>query len=203
MNKIKEFDKNFSNIFFLISLLFIIIFLVYARLNNNNTEKTCVMPKDITQNYKTYAYNIKYEYGDDKIDLYIKKHRNKFLIEKHYNDIKDMFYIDYTDVFIKSDEKYIKYNMDIIKNIDNKYLIIEYINELSEESTLIKKNERDCFVNPKENLTICINLDNSIELSKDDYKLTYTIDTSSDISDFSVNTDKNTVYTEIVENKEE
>ncbi len=202
INKIKGFNERFSNVFFLISLLFIIVFLIYIRLNNSNVEKACVMPKDITRNYTQYSYNINYEYGDEKIDLYIKRYNNKFLIEKKYNDVKDMFYIEYTDILIKSGEKYIKYNYDIIKNLDNKYLMIDYLNDLSQNSTLVTKNERDCFANTKENLTICVNLDDSIELSKGDYKLTYTVDASTDISDFNVMADKNTIYTEITEVEE-
>lgn len=201
LGKIKEFNKEFSNTFFLISLLFIIIFLIYIRISSGNVEKQCIMPNDVTKNYKRYSYNIKYEYGDEKIELYIKRYNNKYLIEKNYNESKNVFYIEYTDLLIKSNEKYIKYNMNIIDDMDNKYIMLDYLNELSENSTLINKNEIDCYVNSKENVTICINLDKSIELTKNDHKLTYVVNTTDEISDFNVMIDKNTTYSEPVEEK--
>ena len=204
-SRIKEFNKNYSNIFFLVALLFIVIVLIYTAFTNKPKEKECVVPNKIVNNYNNYTYNIKYEKENEKIDLYVKRYGSKYLIEKNYNDTKTMYYIEYIDLLIKNkEEKYIKYNGNIIDDLDNRFLILDYVNDLSISSNYTSKNERACYLNTKNNLSICINLDNSIELTKDDIKILYTINNIGENTDFTVNMDKSITYQEeiIEENNE-
>lgn len=197
INKIKEFNKNYSNIFFLVALLFIIIVLIYNTQTNKAKEKECIIPNKIVNNYNNYSYNIKYEKDNEKINLYIKRYGSKYLIEKNYNDNKYLYYTEYVDLLIKDDEdRYINFNGNIIDGLDNRLLILEYVNDLSINSTLTTNNERTCYLNSKNNLSICINLDNSVELSKENIKMTYTIMEIGNITDFNVSMDKTKTYQE-------
>ena len=203
ISKIREFSKNYSNLFFLISLLFIIIILVYTAFNNRDKNQECIIPNKLVNNYNNYSYNVKYEKDNEKINLYVKRYGSKYLIGKNHNDTKKLYYLEYVDLLIKNEnEKYIKFNGDIIEGIDNRLLILDYLNDISIQSNLTEKSERTCYINARYNSSICINLDNSIELAKDDYKILYTINDIGSITDFNVNIDKTQTYQEVVNNEE-
>lgn len=187
----KDFDKNYSTLFFCIALLIIIVCLVYSNVMNVNKEKTCVVPNTIVNNYTNYAYDIVIEKNDVITKLYVKRYNTKYLIEKNENDIKSTYYINHTDLLEKaSNGKYIKFRKDnIVDGLDNKFLILDYINELSLKSSVSTKNGVTCYNNRNLELSMCINLDDSITLEMNDYKITYTIKESSMISDFDVEID--------------
>lgn len=187
----KDFDKSYSTLFFCIALLIIIVCLVYSNVMNINKEKTCVVPNTIVNNYNNYAYDIVIEKNGVVTKLYVKRYNTKYLIEKNENDIKSTYYINHTDLLEKaSNGKYIKFRKDnIVDGLDNKFLIFDYINELSLKSSVSTNNGVTCYNNRNLELSMCINLDNSITLEMKDYKITYTIEENSMISDFDVDID--------------
>jgi len=199
--KLRDFNESYSNLFFLIALLFIIIFLIYIAFTNRTKVNECVIPEKIVNNYSNYSYNIKYSNDDKNIAVYVKRYDSKYIFEVNENDIKNVYYLEYTDMLKKgTDDLYHKYNIkDIIEGIDNKFLILDYINDISLESTVTTINERSCYINRKNNLTMCISLDKSIELEKDDYKLVYTITDIGNVEDFNVNISSSFLEDEIIE----
>lgn len=187
----KDFDKNYSTLFFCIALLIIIVCLVYSNVMNINKDKTCVVPNSVVNNYNNYAYDIVVEKNGVVTKLYVKRYNTKYLIEKNENDVKSTYYINHTDLLEKaSNGKYIKFRKDnIVDGLDNKFLIFDYINELSLKSSVSTNNGSTCYNNRNLELSMCINLDNSITLEMKDYKITYTIKENSMISDFDVDID--------------
>ena len=173
---LKKFNDNYSNVFFIISLIVIIIFLAYFAIMNANKPKECVMPDKLIGDFNNYSYN--------------------------HNDEKDTYYSHYFDLLKKnSDDIYIRYRDNyIIDGVDNKLLILNYVNDISYDSKRMENSDRTCYINSKNNLTMCINLDKSIELSKDDYKLTYEIVELGNVDDFNVRFDLEAYET--VENSE-
>ena len=84
-----------------------------------------------------------------------------YLIEKNYNEEKYVYYLNYTDFLEKKSNGSFGKLKDnyIINNVDNNLLILDYINELSLESDVTTINGRTCYVNVKNDLTLCIDLD--------------------------------------------
>lgn len=187
----KDFDKNYSTLFFCIALLIIIVCLLYSNVMNINKDKTCVVPNSVVNNYNNYAYDIVVEKNGVVTKLYVKRYNTKYLIEKNENDVKSTYYINHTDLLEKaSNGKYIKFRKDsIVDGLDNKFLIFDYINELSLKSSVSTNNGSTCYNNRNLELSMCINLDNSITLEMKDYKITYTVKENSMISDFDVDID--------------
>lgn len=187
----KDFDKNYSTLFFCIALLIIIVCLLYSNVMNINKDKTCVVPNSVVNNYNNYAYDIVVEKNGVVTKLYVKRYNTKYLIEKNENDVKSTYYINHTDLLEKaSNGKYIKFRKDnIVDGLDNKFLIFDYINELSLKSSVSTNNGSTCYNNRNLELSMCINLDNSITLEMKDYKITYTVKENSMISDFDIDID--------------
>ena len=204
----KEFDKKYSTLFFCISLLIIIIFLAYTSSFIKVENNTCVIPNKLVDNYSNYKYDVTYKTNDKKIELFIKRYDKKYLIEKNENGVKSSYYIYYTDIFEEaSNGDYIKYRKEnIIDGIDNKLLLLDYINDISLESSLKEDNELTCYVNRKLELNMCINLDDSIELEGTDYKIVYEIKEAGTVKDFNVDIDldyKEDATEEIIDNNTE
>lgn len=189
----KDFDKNYSTLFFCIALLIIIVCLFYSNIANRSKDKTCVVPNTIVNNYNNYAYDIVVEKNGVISKLYVKRYNTKYLIEKNENDIRSTYYINHTDLLEKaSNGKYIKFrNGNIVEGLDNKFLIFDYINEISLKSSISTKNEITCYNNRNLELSMCLNLDKSITLEMGDYKITYTIKENGMVSDFDVDIDLN------------
>lgn len=175
---IRNFNKNYSNIVFLVIMIFILISLVFVSITNRNKPKECIMPTKVVGESLAYSYSIKVaSNNEDVAKIYVKRYDSKYLFEVNKDDTKNTYYLHYSD-FLKrnSNGKYsIFVPNEIIKDINNKYYILDYINSLSMNSDVITKNERTCYVNSNENILICINLDNSIEIEKNGYTLTYTL----------------------------
>lgn len=199
--KIREFNKNYSNIVFLIFMIFILVVLVVISINNRNKPKECVIPSKILGMATNYSYDIQVLKDDVEIaKLFVKKYDSKHLIELNKDDTKNTYYLQYTD-FLKrnSNGTYSIFDSyELIEGLDNKYLLFEYINDLSIVSDIITRNDRSCYINRKENVSICINLDNSVEFSTDDYKLIFTIKDTY-IDDFDVVIEKVENSNEIVD----
>lgn len=204
-NKIKDFNSKYSNTFFLISLIIIISFLIYISFNNKTREKTCTLPSNITGNITNYSYKVKYTSNDLSYDLYINRYNSKYLIEKNHNEDKYIYYLNYTDFLEKkSNGSFGKLNDNyIIDKVDNNLLILDYINDISLDSEVTTINGRTCYINLKNDLTLCINLDNTIELEKDNYKLLYTIVDKNNVQDFNVYIDLDYVEPTIKEQVDE
>ena len=186
--KLNDFDTKYSNLFFGISLLIILVVLVYISATNNKSVKTCEMPANSVKDYSSYSYSIKYTKEGNNIDLFIKKYGSKYLIEKNENDNKNTYYFHYTDLLEKaSDGSFIKYRKNqIVNGLDNKYLILDYINEISLDSKVNNETELTCYVNRQLSIKMCVNLDDTIELKGDNYTLLYEIKDVGNISDFNV-----------------
>ena len=60
---------------------------------------------------------------------------------------------------------------------------------MSLKSSVSTNNGSTCYNNRNLELSMCINLDNSITLEMKDYKITYTVKENSMISDFDVDID--------------
>ena len=60
IKKLREFDKNYSSVFFCIALLIIIIFLAYISTFNKTKNTVCEIPNDILSSYQNYSYDIEY-----------------------------------------------------------------------------------------------------------------------------------------------
>jgi len=202
IKKLRDFDKNYSNLFFFFSLLIIILFLVFISTSNRTKQKECTIPNSLVNNYNNYSYSIKFTDENRNIELFIKRYQSKYLIEKNENGTKSTYYLQYTDLLEKSsDGKYIKYRGDkIIDGLDNKFLILDYINDISLQSTINKGSELTCYNNRKMELSMCLNLDDSIELKKDNYTIIYTIDKVSGVEDFNVDIKEFSIEIEDKEN---
>ncbi len=195
IDKIKDFNKNYSNIVFLIVMIFILISLVFVSFNNRNKPKDCVMPKTVVGRLNAYSYSISVMQDENEIaQVFIKKYDSKYLIELNKDGLKDTYYLKYTDFLKKNSNG--KYSIfipnELIPDIDNKYLIFDYVNDLSLESDIISKDERNCYINRKHNVSMCVNLDKTVELDSNGYKLIYKIDTNY-IDDFDVAIEKITL----------
>ena len=196
--KVKEFEKQYSTLFFCISLLVIIVFLAYFSVLNKDKEKECVVPNNLVNNYSNYEYNVSYEKDDKKVKLFIKRYDKKYLIEKEEDGVNESYYIYYTDVLKKDDSgEYKVYNKSIIDGLNNKLLFIDYINDVSLQSNITTDNELTCYVNRKLDMSMCVNLDKSITLKGEDYRIIYEIESSGEVADFNVNAN----YEEVIEDK--
>lgn len=185
MKKNKELNPvNLSISFGIVIFIILIFFIYFSSVNRNN--KVCKMPTEIVNKTNNYMYDIVYTKDNTVIDLSIKKYKSKYLIEKTENNIKTMYYIHHTDLLEKaSNGKYIKYRKDnIIDGLDNKYLILDYIDEISLESKVTSENELTCYYNRKLELSICINLDETITLKTNNYQLNYKVREIGNVDNF-------------------
>ena len=198
--KVNEFEKQYSTLFFCISLLVIIVFLAYFSVLNKDKEKECVIPNKLVNNYSNYEYNVSYEKDDKKAKLFIKRYDKKYLIEKEEDAANESYYVYYTDVLKKDDSgEYKVHNKSIIDGLNNKLLFIDYINDISLQSNITTDNELTCYVNRKLDMSMCVNLDKSITLKGEDYRIIYEIESSGEVADFNVNAN----YEEVIEDKKE
>ena len=176
--KIREFNKNYSNIVFLIIMIFILVVLIITSINNRNKPKECVIPSKVVGMATDYSYDIKVLKDDVEIaKLFVKKYDSKHLIELNKDDEKNIYFLQYTDFLRKnSNGTYSNFGSnELIEGLDNKYILFEYINDLSMTSDIITRNDRNCYINRKENVSICVNMDNSVELTSDEYTLIFNI----------------------------
>lgn len=189
----KEFDKKYSTLFFCLSLLVIIVFLAYASVLNKEKNDICTTPNTLVNNYINYLYDVTYSSGEKVINLSIKRYDKKYLIEKNENGLKSSYYIYYTDILEKaSNDEYIKFRGgNIIEGLDNKFLILEYINDISLESSVKNENELTCYINRKLELSMCINLDDTITLKGNNFEIIYNIKETGTVKDFNVKTNIN------------
>lgn len=189
--KLNEFDNKYSGLFLCFALLIIIVFLFYISQVNRNKEKECSVPNEIVNNYSNYSYDVSITRNNIVTQLSIKRYNSKYLIEKNDNGIKTTYYLYHTDLLEKaSNGKYIKYRKDyIVDGIDNKLLVFDYINEISLKSTLSNDGELTCYNNRKMELSMCINLDDSITLEGNGYTIVYSVKNVGTIEDFDVDTD--------------
>lgn len=194
-----EFDKKYSSILFIISLFVIIVFLFFNSRVNSKNGLLCEIPKDLVKDINNYSYNIKIDNNGIITELFIKRYNSKYLIEKNADGIKSTYYIYHTDILEKaSNGKYIKYRKDnIVDGIDNKFLIFDYLNDISLKSNIVEESEITCFNNRKLELSICMNLDDTITLKMSNYVVTYKVNDIGVIKDFDVSVDYN--YQESIE----
>ena len=188
IKKLREFDKNYSSVFFCIALLIIIIFLAYISTFNKSKNTVCEIPNDILSSYQNYSYDIEYVKDNRVIDIHIKKYGYKYLIEKTENSIRSTYYIYYTDVYEMNDSgKYVKYRSDnIVNGLDNKFLFIDYINEVSLSSAVNVDDNKTCYNNRKLGIYMCLNSDGTILLKSNDSNVSYSIKEKGTITDFNV-----------------
>ena len=198
--KIREFNKNYSNIVFLIIMIFILVVLIITSINNRNKPKECVIPSKVVGMATDYSYDIKVLKDNVEIaKLFVKKYDSKHLIELNKDDEKNIYFLQYTDFLRKnSNGTYSNFGSnELIEGLDNKYILFEYINDLSMTSDIITRNDRNCYINRKENVSICVNMDNSVELTSDEYTLIFNIKDKY-IDDFDVVIEKLENYDENV-----
>ena len=188
VKKLREFDRNYSSVFFCIALLIIILFLAYISTFNRSKNVVCEIPNDVLSSYQNYSYDIEYVKDNRVIDLHIKKYGYKYLIEKTENSVRSTYYIYYTDIYeMNENGKYVKYRSDnIVNGLDNKFLFIDYINEVSLSSSVSVNDNKTCYNNRKSGVYMCLNTDGTILLENDDYKVTYSIKEKGTITDFEV-----------------
>lgn len=190
---LNEFDKKYSSVIVVLSLFVIIIFLFFNSRISNGNGLECKVPKEIVNNVNNYSYNIKVTNNETSVELFIKRYNSKYLIEKNEFGIKSTYYINYTDILEKaSNGKYIKYRKnDIVEGLDNKFLIFDYVNDISLKSTVLDDNGITCFNNRQLELSICMNLDETITLKMSNYVITYQINNIGSIKDFNVDVNYN------------
>lgn len=188
LKKNDEFNSKYSSIIFCISLFIIMIFLMYFAIINKDKKLNCVIPNQIVNNSSNYIYEVTYTSGLDTIKLNIKRYNQKYLIETENNGVRNSYYLNYLNIYEKaSNGEYINYRNDyIIENIDNNLLLLDYINDLSIESSLSNNEEQTCYINRRKEITICMNLDNSFTLKAVDYSINYNIKEIGTIKDFNV-----------------
>lgn len=189
--KINELDDKYSSKFFGISLIVILAFLFYFAISNRTITKECTIPNKLVNNTTNYSYEITYIKDNKIINLYVKRYNEKYLIEKVDDDIRSMYYIYYTDILEKaSNGNYIKYRNDyILDEVDNKFLLLDYINAVSLDSSITNEEDLTCYTNRKLNIHMCINIDESISVKMNDYELIYKITGKGNVSDFNVSYD--------------
>lgn len=189
--KINEFDDKYSNKFFALSLIVILVFLFYFAISNRTITKECTLPNKLVNETTNYSYEITYIKDNKIINLYVKRYNEKYLIEKVDDNIRSIYYIYYTDILEKaSDGKYIKYRSDnILADVDNKFLILDYLNSVSLDSNISNEEDLTCYTNRKLNIHMCINIDDSIGVKMNDYELIYKITGKGNVSDFNVSYD--------------
>lgn len=189
--KINELDDKYSSKFFGISLIVILAFLFYFAISNRTITKECTIPNKLVNNTTNYSYEITYIKDSKIINLYVKRYNEKYLIEKVDDDIRSMYYIYYTDILEKaSDGNYIKYRNDyILDEVDNKFLLLDYINAVSLDSSITNEEDLTCYTNRKLNIHMCINIDESISVKMNDYELIYKITGKGNVSEFNVSYD--------------
>lgn len=187
-SKIDDFNNKYSGIIFGISLFIIIIFLMYFSIINKEKKLNCVIPNQIVNNSNNYSYELTFTSDLEMIKLNVKRYNQKYLIETENNGVRNSYYLNYLNVYEKaSNGEYIKYRNDyIIENVDNNLLLLDYVNALSLESTLSNNEEQTCYINRKKEITICINLDDSITLKAPNYNINYNIKEIGTVKDFNV-----------------
>lgn len=191
LKKFNEFDSKYSTLFFFFSLFFILLCLVFLNIANRSNSKECSVPSDLVDDSKRYIYNITIDNNGKNTKLYIKRYGFKYLIEKEENEVKSTYYIYYTDIYEKaSTGEYIKFRSDnIVDEIDNKLLFIDYINEISLESKVSQEDGITCYNNRAMGISMCVNLDDSITLKEDDLTITYEIKKIGMVDDFDIEID--------------
>ncbi len=189
--KINELDDKYSSKFFAISLIVILVFLFYFAISNRTMNKECTLPNKLVNETSNYSYEITYIKDNKIINLYVKRYNEKYLIEKVDDNIRSIYYIYYTDILEKaSDGKYIKYRGDnILTYVDNKFLLLDYLNAVSLDSNITNEEDLTCYTNRKLNIHMCINVDDSISVKMNDYELIYKITGKGNVSDFNVSYD--------------
>ena len=171
----------------------------YFSISNNDKKINCVIPNQIVNNSNNYLYNITYTKDKEVIKLSVKKYNQKYLIEMEKDGIRNFYYINYLNIYEKaSNGEYIKYRKQyIIDDLDNNLLLLDYINDLSLRSSISNDKENTCYVNRKDEITICISIDDLIILEGSNYSITYDIKQKNNINDFDVKLSDSNVTDEI------
>ena len=182
--KLKKFDEKASNIVFFVSLFIIIIFLFISSLRGNRGNSSCNVlfekPSSIS-----YIYNVKLEDISTSFvtSLKVRNYNNRYLIEKVEQGIGSNYYIEYASLYKEdTDGFYVKYRDDIIDGIDNKYIFLEYINNIAQGMSV----EGDSTCASNDDFKICVPSNNEIVFTKDNLRITYEYDRNTSVNDFDV-----------------
>lgn len=175
LKNLNIFNADYSKV--AIALLFIILIIILL-FNNKDTknEVSCVEPSKVVKNYTNYKYDISIDFNNEKYNVNVIKYDNKYLITK--DNIK--YYIYYTDFYKQENGIYTKFNDMIIPGLDNKYLFINYIDDISYNTKVKDK----CFSN--EVLNICVVDDNTINVVNNNFILNYVISDVGTVNDFNI-----------------
>ena len=184
IKKIKEFNSNNYQIYLFISLIFILIVLSFNSFNKKESVKTCLIPSQNLSYDENFSYNI--EIDENAINAKVKKYNNKYLIEIINGDITETYYVYYTDFYKKNDDNtYSKYDgSNIIGSLDNKYLFLDYLNDLSYGKKAYSNSNGYCY-NIK-NFKLCLNDDKTVNLEVNDMKVKYYVTETGSNTDFEI-----------------
>ena len=179
LKKFDIFDQNYSKA--LVAFVFVVLIIILLANNNNSNTKTIETtscePSILIKNHINYKYEISIEFNNEKSKVLVTKYDNKYLITKDDNK----YYLYYSDFYKEENGMYVKFNDMIIPGLNNKYLFINYIDDISYKSKVVD----DCFV--KDDLNICIVNDYTINVTSSNISLVYEISDVGTVDDFDIN----------------
>lgn len=175
LKKFDMFNQDYSKVAIALIFIILIVILVFNNRNNKN-QVTCPEPSKVIKDHINYKYDINIDFNNEKSKVSVVKYDNKYLIT--YDETK--YYMYYSDFYKEEQGMYVKFNDMIIPGLDNKYLFINYIDDLSYKSKVKDK----CFV--KDDLSICVVNDNTINVTSSNLVLNYEISDVGTVEDFDV-----------------
>lgn len=187
--RIKEFNENNTTLYFFIVMFILIVLLFTSSLKNrgkDNNDDKCTTISDVTSTNVKYTYDIKINKNAEIILVNVKRYGNKYLFEVIEKGEASYYYVYYTDVYKENNSSYYIFNENnFIAEIDNKYLFLEYLNDLSIGFTQEASNDEACY---SDTITkICVDNTQTIILNKDDINITYKISNIGEVEDFNIN----------------
>ncbi|HOO68182.1 MAG TPA: hypothetical protein PLC53_02305 [Bacilli bacterium] len=189
IEKIKKFNESNKNVFFFILTLILIGFIIFSRIYTANKTTECITPTYVVDESNNYTYEIKVKKDDEIIILSISKYGNKYHVEKTEKGLLTNYYIYYSDIYEEdSSGNYIIFrDKSFIDGIDNKYIYIEYLNEVFSDIVATEEDLGLCYAN--ESFKACINEDdNAIYATLGDIEIDYVSFNVGVAKDFDINT---------------
>lgn len=185
--KLRDFNEKNSTIFFFIALLVIISFLIVNGFKSKNVkddDKKCNVLFN-TKSTMNYFYDVKIDKNGEIVLLNIKNYGNKYLIRKTENGKETSYFTNYINKYILVDDEYVLYNGNyIVSGIDDRFLFLGYINDLSLKSEATNKNGEYCYIN--NDTSLCAVNNKTLVLKNEKFTITYDIDVDTIVNDFDV-----------------
>ncbi len=180
LNQDKKTSLYFGFYFLFFIVLFGVLLVSSTRFSCDDIQQNCEESEPYIEKNKNYGFRYEISIGNENIILSGSRYNNEFLIDKRVEGLLTKYYIYYYDIFkLNHDNKWIKYDGEIIENFDRKLINIDYLEEILEDAELTRQTDNKVtFVNYEEDIKLESFFDDDFELeymqlTKDDLSIKY------------------------------